>query len=185
MWKQIIGMTIYITFVMVFLFFFLDNMWDLGDFQFQQEWFDTDGNASAKCVYFTMLFNCFMYLHIFNEFNCRKIRPDQINVFENLFGNFFFLAVISFTIAVQYFMIEYGGRMARCADLLGEQHAFCVLVGATSLIASPLIKLLPEQLTDKILLRRIINERADCRNDPLVNAYLKQANKKVTKGDAH
>lgn len=29
MWRQILGMTLHITLVMVFMFFFLDDMWDL------------------------------------------------------------------------------------------------------------------------------------------------------------
>lgn len=180
MWVQIIGMTVYVTIVMIFLFFFLDNMWDLGDFSFEQEWFSSEGVASAKCVYFTMLFNTFIYLHLFNEINSRKIRADQFNVFEHILDNFYFLAVFAVTVAVQYFMIQYGGRMARCAVLTSEQHAFSILIGSTSLIASFVLKIIPESLKAKI--PRIINERANSDNDPLVKAYLKQANAKVSKG---
>lgn len=31
MWRQIIGMSAYITLIMTFLFFFVDNIWDLND----------------------------------------------------------------------------------------------------------------------------------------------------------
>lgn len=183
MWKQIIGMTAFISVVMIILFMFLDNMWDLGEFSFDQEWFSGDGTPSAKCVYFTMLFNCFIYLHLFNEINSRKVRPDQLNVFEHILDNFFFIVIFAGTIAVQYLMINYTGRMARCAHLTGEQHAFCILIGSTSLIASLVLKLLPESLSKRF--PRLINERANLDNDPIVKAYKAQADAKVSAKNAH
>ena len=100
MWRQIIGMTGFVSLIMIVLFMFLDEMWDLGEFSFDQEWFASDGTPSAKCVYFTMLFNCFIYLHLFNEINSRKIRPDQWNVFEHLIDNLMFIVIFAATIAI-------------------------------------------------------------------------------------
>jgi hypothetical protein len=166
MWKQIIGMSAYITFVMIMLFFFLDNMWELGDFSFTQEWFSSGGVPSAKCVYFTMLFNTFIYLHLFNEINSRKVRPDQLNVFSHIQDNFLFIMIFCLTVVVQYLMVNYSGRMARCARLAADQHAFCILIGSTSLIASFILKFLPESINKKI--PRLINERANLDNDKFV-----------------
>lgn len=73
--------------------------------------------------------------------------------------------------------------MARCARLTGEQHAFCILVGSTSLFASLALKLLPESISKKF--PRLINERANLDNDPIVKAYKAQADAKVSVKKAH
>lgn len=81
-------------------------------------------------------------------------------------------------------MVNYTGRMARCARLSGEQHAFCILIGSTSLIAGVAIKVLPESISKKI--PRLINERANLDNDPIVKAYKAQAEAKLsTKSSGH
>lgn len=178
MWRQILGMTVYITIVMIFMFFFLDDIQDLTFDSFSSAWYDTQGTPTPQNVYFTMLFNIFVYLHLFNEINCRKVKGDQYNVFDNLFTNFYFLGVFCATIAVQYCLIQYGGRMARCSPLTGPQHAFCILVGSTSIIASFALKLLPEKLNEKLPL--LINERKVPTDDKIVAFYKKQAEAKAT-----
>jgi magnesium-transporting ATPase (P-type) len=117
MWRQILGMTAYITLVMIFMFFFLDDIQDLQFDSFSPIWYDQNDNPTAQNKYFTMLFNIFVYLHLFNEINCRKVSNDQYNVFDHLFSNFYFLGVFITTIAVQYFLVQYGGRMVRCSEL--------------------------------------------------------------------
>lgn len=173
-------MTLYITAVMIFMFFFLDEMWDIGEFTFADPWFLNDENSTptAKCIYFTMLFNIFIYLNLFNEINSRKVKTDQFNVFEHLFDNFLFIFVFCATIAIQYFMTQYGGRITNCAKLAGDQHAFCILIGSTSLIAGFVLKILPDSITDKI--PSIIDESKSNEKDKLVQFYKKQAEAKVS-----
>ena len=81
MMRQILGMTFYVSTVMTLLFFFIDDMW-AGDPATLQEHFVN-----------TMLFNCFIQLHLYNQFNCRKIKADQLNPFANILDNFHFLAI--------------------------------------------------------------------------------------------
>ena len=37
-----------------------------------------------------MFFNIFVYMQIFNEINCRKLKSDEYNVFADFFNNFLF-----------------------------------------------------------------------------------------------
>ena len=92
MWRQILGMTIYISTIMVFMFFFIDNMWELP-FADTDDFFNADGTSTNKCKVFTMLFNTFIYLHLYNMINCRKVKGDQMNVFEHLLSNIYFICV--------------------------------------------------------------------------------------------
>lgn len=93
MWKQIYGMTLYIFIITTIMFFFVDDMWDL-EYENLTERFDKDGNPTQKAIVYTMIFNTFIWLHIFNEFNCRKVGALQYNVFEGLIVNWIFLVVV-------------------------------------------------------------------------------------------
>ena len=179
MWRQILGMTLYITIVMVFMFFFLDEMWGIDFPDFNSPWYnaDADGTPTGKTIYFTMLFNIFIYLHLFNEINSRKVKSDQLNVFEHLLDNFLFIGIFCLTIAVQYLMTQYGGRMVRCAALEPDQHAFCVLIGSSSLVAGFMLKFLPERINERI--PSLIDETKSNEKDKLVQFYNKQAEAKV------
>ena len=92
MWRQIYGMTAYIVTVMVILYFFVDNMWDI-DYDNGDELF-VDGLPSNKCLVYTMLFNTFILMHLFNEINCRKIGATEFNMFHNILANWYFIAVV-------------------------------------------------------------------------------------------
>lgn len=41
----------------------------------------------AKLKHLTYIFNTFVYLQIFNEFNCRKIGVKDFNILEGITGN--------------------------------------------------------------------------------------------------
>ena len=94
MWRQILGMTAYITFIMVFMFFFIDNMWGWEYSKYTED-YDDNGLPSGTLKVKTMLFNTFVYFHIFNEINCRAIKAKEFNVFANISTNFYFIAVIA------------------------------------------------------------------------------------------
>ena len=176
MWKQIIGMSGYITLVMAIMFFFIDNMWDLP-YSYNDSFLDSDDNPTNKNIVFTLLFNTFIYLHMFNQINCRKIQNDQFNVFSHILNNCYFLVTFSSIVVFQYFFVNWGGKLTRCAELKGEQHAFCVLIGSTSLIASFALKLLPTSLTDNI--PAIIDERKANSNNFIIRFYKTQTEAKV------
>lgn len=65
MLKQIYGMTTYIFIVSTLLYFFVDNTWNLD--------YENSKNSANKEKVYTMIFNTFVWMHIFNEFNCRKV----------------------------------------------------------------------------------------------------------------
>lgn len=118
MWRQVFGVSIFIFVVMVLQYFFADNMWGI-EYDNTDPFFHTTvtadkyrlafinsgkditnvvfpvkGDPTNKCIVFTLIFNTFMWLHFFNEFNCRKVGGRQFNIFHNLlFQNWMFLAI--------------------------------------------------------------------------------------------
>lgn len=176
MWRQIYGMTVYICAVMIIMYFFVDNMWDLS--------VDQNGNPlSAQeqtTLANTMFFETFIFMHLFNEINCRKVGATEFNVFHNILANWYFIIVVGGLMVGQWFLVEYGGKMVQTVSLTSDQHAFCVVFGATTLIASALLKLIPSELTEKMPIAVDENKPID-ENDPIMKAYNKHANAKVTK----
>jgi magnesium-transporting ATPase (P-type) len=78
--------------VMTFNIFFAALFWDLS-------WSaDTDlfvrGVPTDKARFFTILFDTFIFMQIFNEFNCRIVDPKNAKIWTGLFSNFYFLGVV-------------------------------------------------------------------------------------------
>lgn len=73
MLKQIYGMTTYIFIVSTLLYFFVDNTWNLDYDNSDKTFSDSEKNSPNKEKVYTMIFNTFVWMHIFNEFNCRKV----------------------------------------------------------------------------------------------------------------
>lgn len=103
MLKQIYGLTIYIFVVSTILYFFVDNMWGL-EYNNTDLLYDVNGPTN-KAVVYTMIFNTFVWMHIFNEFNCRKVGANQYNVFNGLITNWVFLIVMAVIIGLQFFFV--------------------------------------------------------------------------------
>lgn len=60
-----------------------------------------DALADLRLMYrYTAIYNFFIFVQIFNEFNSRRIN-NEINIFENMFHNYMFCAVIFGTAAFQ------------------------------------------------------------------------------------
>lgn len=73
MWRQIYGVAIYNVIVMAVLIVFGKYLWGL-EFSKNDEFYLTNSNVGTpKAVMYTILFETFVFLQIFNEFNCRCI----------------------------------------------------------------------------------------------------------------
>lgn len=94
MWRQIVGMTLYSSFVMFLMFWFNEDIWGIT-YNMSDPWMD-GVDPSLKTKAFTMLFNIFVYMHLFNMINCRQIKPTRRNVFKGLTNNLYFIFVFFF-----------------------------------------------------------------------------------------
>jgi magnesium-transporting ATPase (P-type) len=101
-------MAFYMVLVLVILLFFGDMMWDLT-YKKSDKFYDESGVALDKVVHYTIIFNTFIFMQIFNEFNCRMVGPKQFNVFANLMNNWYFIGVVGGTVALQLVFVQYAG----------------------------------------------------------------------------
>lgn len=65
--------------------------------------------SPEKAVHFTIFFQAFVLMQVFNEFNSRKLERNEYNIFVGLFNNFLFWMIIILTFIVQYLLVGFGG----------------------------------------------------------------------------
>jgi Ca2+ transporting ATPase len=97
-------------------------------------------------VHFTMIFNTFVMMQVFNEINSRKIGEFEYNVFEGFFNNTLFIFIEVLTIVVQIVLVEIGGEAVKTSHLTYQQHGICIGIGAFSIVVGFMIKLLPKRI---------------------------------------
>ena len=86
-------------------------------------------------------------MQLFNQINARKLGDREFNVFSNFCNNAWFICLTIFCFAVQWAMVQYGGRPPRATPLKHYEQAICFGIGSFSLIWGVIIKvILPSSL---------------------------------------
>lgn len=96
--------------------------------------------------HFTFFFNVFVFMQVFNEINCRKLKPSELNVFKGFFNNFLFLFIIVVTLVVQVLIVHFGGAIMNTSQLTLHEHLYCLAIGVGSLVWTFLVKFLPAKV---------------------------------------
>jgi len=76
-------------------------------------------------VHYTMVFNTFVFLQVFNEINARKVN-QEMNVFNGILSNPVYCAVILVTALVQALIVEFGGNAIHTVHLNWIQWFYCI-----------------------------------------------------------
>jgi len=75
------------------------------------------GYNTEETKLFSYVFNAFVFMQVFNQFNARLLEEGEFNVFSGLFSNIPFIGIVIVTIVVQLMMVEFGGKMVKCWPL--------------------------------------------------------------------
>ncbi|XP_044144208.1 plasma membrane calcium-transporting ATPase 4 isoform X2 [Bufo gargarizans] len=97
---------------------------------------------SPPSEHYTIVFNTFVLMQLFNEINARKIHGER-NVFDNIFRNPIFCAVVVGTFAAQIVIVEFGGKPFSCSGLTLSQWFWCIFIGLGELLWGQLICTVP------------------------------------------
>ncbi|UJR37748.1 hypothetical protein I4U23_030442 [Adineta vaga] len=133
--KNIILQAIYQLTIILFLLFAGPRVFDM-----QNGHPGPDGYIPSE--HFTMIFNAFVLMTLFNEINCRRIY-GEINVFRQIFANKMFCIIWLTTFILQIILIQYGSLVFSCVQLSIDQWMWCFLFGIGTLLWNQIINLLP------------------------------------------
>lgn len=137
MTKHIVGQSIFQLIILLVLVFVGDDIFSIPSGRKE----DNDRNVRETTQHYTIVFNVFVFLQLFNELNARKIH-DEFNVFSGLLRNRIYLAVSLFQVAAQVIIVEFGGLAFGTHGLSISQWFICIAIGALSLPVGAVLRLI-------------------------------------------
>ncbi|XP_024083389.1 plasma membrane calcium-transporting ATPase 2 isoform X3 [Cimex lectularius] len=142
MMKNILGQAIYQLTVVFSLLFIGDTLLDIPSGRGAEL-------GSGPTEHFTIIFNTFVMMTLFNEINARKIH-GQRNVFEGFFTNPIFYSIWVGTLLAQAFIVQFGGAAFSTHALTLEQWCWCLFFGFGTLLWSQIVTTVPTRKIPKI-----------------------------------
>ncbi|CBK24619.2 uncharacterized protein [Blastocystis hominis] len=100
------------------------------------------GQGSNPEIHFTMVFNVFVFMEMFNEINSRRIN-NECNVFEHMASNTMFWMIFIISMILQLILVQFVGRVFSTHPLTWQQHLFCVVMGLCTLPLYQLARTVP------------------------------------------
>nr|XP_056706884.1 plasma membrane calcium-transporting ATPase 3 isoform X2 [Euleptes europaea] len=135
MMKNILGHAVYQLTIIFTLLFVGEVFFDI----------DSGRNAplhSPSSEHYTIIFNTFVMMQLFNEINARKIHGER-NVFDGIFGNPIFCTIVLGTFGIQIVIVQFGGKPFSCSPLNAQQWLWCLFVGVGELVWGQVIASIP------------------------------------------
>uniref|UniRef100_A0A8C7YG58 Calcium-transporting ATPase n=1 Tax=Oryzias sinensis TaxID=183150 RepID=A0A8C7YG58_9TELE len=126
MMKNILGHAVFQLIIIFTLLFAGEVLFDI----------DSGRNAplhSPPSEHYTIVFNVFVMMQLFNEINARKIHGER-NVFEGIYRNPIFCSVVLGTFALQIIIVQFGGKPFSCTALTIDQWLWCIFIGIGELL---------------------------------------------------
>lgn len=137
MLRQILGHGVYQLSAALFLVFYADKLFDIPNGA------DLAKGDHEPSQHFTIVFNAFVWMQIFNEINARVIHDDLVfetdtmtirgpigalmRPFKGFFHNPVFICVIVGTAGAQVVITELGGQAIFTKPLTGAQWGLCLV----------------------------------------------------------
>ena len=128
MWKMITGQVVY-QLIVTFVLYFAGNK--------------IFGSGVSEEELDTMVFNTFVWMQIFNEFNNRRL-DNKLNIFEGVHRNFWFVGINCIMVGGQIMIVFVGGAAFGITKINGWQWAVCLLCAVPCLLWAVLLRLLPD-----------------------------------------
>lgn len=142
MWHSMIGHAIYQVFWILILMFNHQMLFpDVPDgVKWEEEPENSNNNKSSR--HYTIIFNTFVLMQLFNEINSRKLF-GEFNVFEGILDNPYFVTIMVVTFFLQVIMVQFFGSFMSCYNggLTLEHWIICLAIGAGELVWGQVINL--------------------------------------------
>ncbi|XP_068239162.1 LOW QUALITY PROTEIN: plasma membrane calcium-transporting ATPase 2-like [Palaemon carinicauda] len=141
MMKNILGQAVYMICVIFVLLFYGDYLLDIDSGRYADI-------RDPPSQHFTIIFNTFVMMTLFNEINARKIH-GQRNVFQGFFTNPIFYSIWLSTLASQIVIVQFGGMAFSTRALTAELWLWCVLFGSGVMLWGQLVTSIPTKKLPK------------------------------------
>ncbi|XP_075886316.1 plasma membrane calcium-transporting ATPase 1 isoform X1 [Nelusetta ayraudi] len=135
MMKNILGQGVYQLIIIFTLLFAGEKLFDIDSGR------DAPLHAPPS-EHYTIVFNTFVLMQLFNEINARKIHGER-NVFEGIFNNPIFCSIVFGTFVIQIVIVQFGGKPFSCVGLTIDQWLWCTVLGFGSLLWGQVISSVP------------------------------------------
>lgn len=135
MWKMIIGQAIFQLTVTLILYFAGSEI--LGY------------DESRELELNTVIFNTFVWMQIFNEFNNRRL-DNKFNIFEGVHRNSFFIVINCIMVGSQIAIVFVGGKAFSITRIDGTQWAICIVLAFLSLPWAVCVRLVPDAWFERV-----------------------------------
>ena len=139
MWKMIVGQAAYQLVVTFTLYFAGPRI--LG--------YDVAHNNELQTKLNTIVFNTFVWMQIFNEFNSRRL-DNKFNIFEGVHRNVFFIIINMIMIGGQIMIIFVGGKAFQITRIDSTQWAICILCSLPCLLWSVVLRCIPDKYAEVV-----------------------------------
>ena len=149
MYRQVFGLGLFQLLIMCIV------MWPGKNF-FDVHYLKTDmtSESDVKREHFTLIFNTFIWLQVFNMINCRDVSAKKMHGFTGLFSNFMTLIILAIIIGVQvlacFDFLKVGTLFFLTDRITGREFAVTVVCASSLLAANALLKLVPERWVSKM-----------------------------------
>ena len=132
--------------------------------------------------HFTIFFNIFVFMQVFNSINARKLQKDELNVFTGIMGNWLYILIQSIIIIGQIILVTFGGRAVRTHPLSLKQHADCLIISSLTLVWGFFIKLLPIDVTEESTVGEEQVKKPDTYKKTVGLGYMSRGQMKMNSG---
>lgn len=92
----------------------------------------------------TVVFNTFVWMQIFNEFNNRRL-DNKFNIFEGMLKNYWFLGINAVMVGGQVMIIYVGGEAFGVTPLSGILWGVCIICALGCLPWAVVLRILPDR----------------------------------------
>ncbi|RFU33301.1 hypothetical protein B7463_g3028, partial [Scytalidium lignicola] len=137
MWKMILGQSAYKLIVLLILHFGGRSI-----FSYHSE--------GERAQLRTMVFNTFVWMQIFNQYNNRRI-DNKLNIFEGITRNWLFIGINLCMIIGQVIIVTLGGRALQVVRLNGAQWGYSIALGFLSITFAVIIRCVPDHIFREII----------------------------------
>uniref|UniRef100_A0A4W5NXQ1 Calcium-transporting ATPase n=1 Tax=Hucho hucho TaxID=62062 RepID=A0A4W5NXQ1_9TELE len=135
MMKNILGHAVYQLTIIFTLLFAGEQMFDIDSGRYAPL-------HAPPSEHYTIVFNTFVMMQLFNEINARKIHGER-NVFDGIFKNMIFCSIVFGTFVIQIVIVQFGGKPFSCVGLTIDQWLWCVFLGFGCLLWGQVVTTVP------------------------------------------